>query len=130
MGKQNKEKSNCLSFSRFQNVLQIVVQLSCHVTRQLFDFPHYLRQDERRRGRREEGREGDIAASQPAGWPRARTMVIWNTYLLMEHLLTQGTLLPHPLSMGCLSVYILWSGLSVPFRKRQLKETGQRQFSH
>lgn len=85
MGKQNKEKSNCLSFSRFQNVLQIVVQLSCHVTRQLFDFPHYLRQDERRRGRREEGREGDIAASQPAGWPRARTMVIWNTYLLMEH---------------------------------------------
>lgn len=121
MGKQNKEKSNCLSFSRFQNVLQIVVQLSCHVTRQLFDFPHYLRQDERRRGRREEGREGDIAASQPAGWPRARTMVIWNTYLLMEHLLTQGTLtyssIIHGLSVGVYPLVRLVS--SVPKKATQ-----------
>lgn len=59
-------------------MLQIVVQLSCHVTRQLFDYLHYLRQEERRRGRR---REGNIAASRPAtGQNNGDMEHSWNIY--------------------------------------------------
>lgn len=80
-------------------------------------------------GRRREGEGGGgKAILQPAGQPRAITMVIWNTHgTFTQGTLAQGTLTP-PISMGCRC--ILWSGLSVPFRKRQLEETGQRQFSH